>query len=373
MMLELEEQIEFDLNYTDTPINGAIPDINPSSRPRVISLFAGCGGLDYGFHKAGYEIVYANDIEPSVEATYKANLGDIEIKDFCEVDKSLLPECDIVLAGIPCQPFSSAGNRRSTGDSRGNLFLEVMEVVDIKKPKVVLFENVRGFLSAKDDDGMLMPERIREELKQHGYKLHYRLLNASDYGVPQNRYRVVLIGVRNDIKQSYNFPLPMDNKDKLTVKNVIDKPFLKNYKEEVWNLSPQALGISKWIPEGGSWKNVPYENLPPRLKKIRDNMKKYRSPNFYRKFARDEIMGTVTAASTPENSGILHPLKNRRYSVREIARFQSFPDNFKFVGESIPKKYKMIGNAVPCELAFHVAKSIKQHIFNQIVLDEQSF
>ena len=120
--------------------------------------------------------------------------------------------------------------------------------------------------------------------------------------------------------------------------------------------------LSAYIPPGGSWKNVPYEVLPERLKRIKQEIKRYRSPNFYRKFGLDEIMGTITAAATPENSGILHPLENRRYSIREIARFQSFPDDFKFLGNSIPKKYKMIGNAVPPKLAFHIANSIKEQI-----------
>lgn len=334
------------------------------AKPRVISLFSGCGGLDLGFHKAGYDIVFANDIESSVRETYERNLGKIVIGDIAEFDKSDLPSCDIVLAGVPCQPFSNAGNRGSMKDARGTLFHHVVEIVDLKKPKVVLFENVRGFTSAKDDSGVSMPERIRQELKYNGYELYYKLLNAADYQVPQNRYRVVLVGVREDIKKPFEFPSPIKKTCKSTVDSVIAKPYPKGEKHEVWDLSPQAIELSSMIPEGGSWKDIPYEKLPSRLQKIRDEMKKYRSPNFYRKFSRDEIMGTITAASTPENSGILHPLENRRYSVREIARFQSFPDSFKFIGPSVSKKYKMIGNAVPVKLAYHIAKKIKEDYFD---------
>jgi DNA (cytosine-5)-methyltransferase 1 len=124
--------------------------------------------------------------------------------------------------------------------------------------------------------------------------------------------------------------------------------------------------MAKFIPEGGSWKDVPEEELFERFLKIRKNIKKYRSPNFYRRFSRNEIMGTITAAATPENSGILHPLEDRRYSIREIARFQSFPDNFKFIGSSTAKKYKMIGNAVPVKFAYHLAKSIKKQVFDDL-------
>jgi DNA (cytosine-5)-methyltransferase 1 len=333
------------------------------SKPKVISLFCGCGGLDLGFHKAGFEIVYANDISPSVKETYEYNLGTIEIKDIRDVNKDSLPDCDIILAGIPCQPFSNAGNRASMQDERGSLFKEVLNIVNRKKPKIVLFENVRGFISAKDDEGITMPERLKKELKKHGYKLYFKLLNASDYEVPQNRYRVVLVGVRNDIEKEFEFPLPLKDKTSLTIGNILSTPLPKGEEEEVWSLSPQAYELSKLISEGGSWKEIPYDKLPKRLKKIRDEIKKYRSPNFYRRFSRNEIMGTITAASTPENSGIIHPLENRRYSVREIARFQSFPDDFKFLETSVSQKYKMIGNAVPVNLAYNIAKKLFEDFF----------
>lgn len=329
---------------------------------RVVSLFSGCGGLDLGFIKAGYEIVFANDIEKSVERTYKENLGEIVISDIADIDKQLLPDCEVITAGIPCQPFSSAGNRGAMRDDRGNLFLQVMRAVKAKRPKVVLLENVRGFLTSKDDGGVLMTERIRKELSKYNYNLYFKLLNASDYGVPQNRYRVIMVGIRGDVDRGWTFPGPLTDKSKLTVRGVIERQLPVNEVQEVWKLSRESIHLTKFITEGGSWKQVPYDELPERMKKIRDNKKKYRSPTFYRKFGRDEIMGTVTSAATPSRSGILHPLEDRRYSVREIARFQSFPDTFKFMGESIPKKYKMIGNAVPPRLAYHVAMAIKKQV-----------
>jgi DNA (cytosine-5)-methyltransferase 1 len=332
------------------------------SKPTAMGLFAGCGGLDLGFKQAGFEIVYANDILKNCEATYKHNVGDIEIKDFRDVDKSSLPYADVILAGIPCQPFSNAGNRMGVDDDRGQLFNEVIKTIDAKLPKVVLFENVRGFMSSKDENGVLMPERIRLELTKHGYKLDYKLLNASDFEVPQNRYRVVLVGVREDILGDYKFPEPIPKTEAQTIGTVLSKPLPDDEQQEVWALSPSSMNLIELIPEGGSWKSIPYDHLPDRLKRIRDDMKRYHAPNFYRRFARSEIMGTVTAASTPENSGIVHPLENRRYSVREIARFQSFPDDFKFIGTSVQGKYKLIGNAVPVKLGYHVATSIRRFI-----------
>lgn len=338
-----------------------------NDKPKIISLFSGCGGLDLGFHKAGYQIVFANDNDKSLEGTYTKNLGKILIDDIVNVDKKALPDADIVLAGIPCQPFSNAGNRNSTNDLRGNLFRQVIETLQVKKPKIVLFENVRGFLSSKDENNDFMPERIRKELEHvdgFGFELYYKLLNASDYEVPQNRHRVFMIGIRKDINKGFEFPKPINNKEKMKIKYVLDKPFPKNEEMEIWDLSPQSKRLIEHIPEGGSWKNIPSSELPARLIRIREQIKRYRSPNFYRRFSRDEIMGTVTAAATPENSGIIHPIENRRYSVREIARFQSFPDQFKFVKASIRQKYHMIGNAVPVNLAYHVALSLKEQYFN---------
>ena len=336
--------------------------LTPDRKPTAIGLFAGCGGLDLGFKEAGFEIVYANDSDPGVRETYEYNLGNIEIEDVSNLNKSALPDCDVLLAGIPCQPFSNAGNRNSTKDYRGNVFNDVMSILEIKRPKVVVFENVRGFLSSKDEHGELMPVRISKELKKIGFRTFYKLLNASDYEVPQNRYRVFIIGIRSDIECDYEFPEPIDSTLNLTVDSVLSQPLPRDEQEEIWELSPQSKQMAVFIPPGGSWKDIPDKHLPTRLKVIRKNMRLYHSPNFYRRFDRNEIMGTITAAGTPENSGILHPFENRRYSVREIARFQTFPDSFKFLGNSIPKKYKMIGNAVPVKLAYHIGKSIIEQI-----------
>lgn len=333
--------------------------------PKVISLFSGCGGLDYGFQQEGFNLVYANDIEKFVKETYEYNLKHpIEIKDISKVDKSLIPQGDIILAGIPCQPFSTAGKRKSTKDKDGNLFLEVIDVIKKQKkpPKVIVFENVRGFLSSKDEKGMLLTERFSQDMKKIGYVTKFELLNSADFEVPSNRYRVFIICIHESEKNEYFFPRNLFP-DTPNVGSIISKPLPKDEDQEIWDLPPSSKKVVKYIKEGGSWKDIPYKELSNAHKKIRDNMKKYRSPNFYRRFARDEIMGTITATSSPENSGILHPLENRRYSVREIARFQSFPDDFKFLGKSVSAKYKMIGNSVPPLLSREIAKSILKNIF----------
>lgn len=331
---------------------------------RLVSLFSGCGGLDLGFEKAGFHRVWANDFDKDAQAVFRLNLGEIDGRDIREVPIEDIPECDILTAGFPCQPFSNAGNRRGVHDSRGLLYQECLRIINAKRPKVIVFENVKGLLSTKYADGRKLGEVICEDLDDLGYNVIYQLVNASDYGVPQNRQRVIFVGVLKTLNIEYTFP-DKQSKEGLTLRNVLDIP--ADVPNQVdWKLSPQALSMIAHIPEGGSWKDVPYEELAPRFRKIRDNMKRYHSPNFYRRFARDEINGTITASAQPENCGIIHPIHNRRYTIREIARIQTFPDDFIFIDDStknISAMYKVIGNAVPMKLAYAIADSIKKEIF----------
>ncbi len=338
-----------------------------NNKPKLISLFSGCGGLDLGFAKAGFEKVWANDFDVDAQAVYSLNLGDIDGRDIRTVDEKEIPQGDILTAGFPCQPFSSAGSRKGVYDSRGMLYKECIRIIQDKMPKVIVFENVRGLLSTKHIDGRNLADVIVEDLSTMngiGYNVVHKLLNASDYGVPQNRQRVFFVGVRKDLGANFIFP-PKQKKEHLALRHILDIPKVVNNQVD-WMLSPQALEMIKYIPEGGSWKDVPYEKLAPRFQRIRDNMKKYRSPNFYRRFSRDEINGTITASAQPENCGIIHPTENRRYTIREVARIQSFPDDFLFIDDS-PKNiiamYKVIGNAVPVSLAQSVASAIMEQVF----------
>lgn len=337
-------------------------------KPSLVSLFSGCGGLDLGFEQAGFNIVWANDFDADAQRVYKLNIGNIDGRDILSVNEEEIPECDILTAGFPCQPFSNAGKRKGVHDSRGLLYKECLRIIKAKMPKVIVFENVKGLLSTKDIDGRNLADVIIDDLSRMnniGYNVVYQLLNASDYGVPQNRQRVVFVGIRKDLNKNFSFPEKM-TKDKLTLKYVLDIP--KNIPNQVdWELSPQALEMVAHIPEGGSWKDVPYDYLAPRFKKIRDNMKKYHSPNFYRRFSRNEINGTITASAQPENCGIIHPIENRRYTIREVARIQTFPDNFKFFDSSvkdITAMYKVIGNAVPVKLAQAIGMEIMKQVFD---------
>ena len=333
-----------------------------SGAPKAISLFSGCGGMDLGLLQAGFEISYANDLDLNAANTYSRNIGAIDPRTIYDVDETIIGRADLLTAGFPCQPFSNAGLRKGTSDPRGTLFWETLRFLESATPKVVIFENVRGLLSMRNPDGELLIDAIVEELNQRGYRTSFKLLNAARFGVPQNRFRVVIVGIKGKSKTFNWEQLQASSADSIgeVLKGI--RGGMPN-SENCLELSPQARKLVVHIPEGGSWKSVPRRHLPDRLKKIQDNMERYHSPNFYRRFARHEVMGTVTATSSPENSGILHPIENRRYSVREIARFQSFPDDFIFYGTSVSSMYRQIGNAVPPLLAKVIADSLfKQNI-----------
>lgn len=221
----------------------------------TISLFSGAGGLDLGLINSGFNIVFANDIlKPAIE-NYRANIGEITEEDITKINANDMPNADVVVAGFPCQPFSSAGNRLGTKDDRGNLYLEVLKVINAKKPKVVIMENVRGLLSMKNKDGSKLMDSIVTLLEntEPGYKVKYKLLKASNYGVPQNRFRVIIIGIRSDINIDYEFPEPIDyDPEKLTVGYVLKGVEGLPNQNEVWELSPQSKKLVPFIPEGGN-------------------------------------------------------------------------------------------------------------------------
>jgi len=333
-----------------------------NKQPTVVSLFSGCGGMDLGFLQAGYNILWANDIDEDACETYTNNIGNIICGDITNLELPEISDVDVLTAGFPCQPFSNAGSRKGTKDPRGQLYQHTFKFIDKLKPKVIVFENVRGILSTKTHDGKLIDEIVETLTNKFNYHVRYRLLNLSHFGVPQNRIRVILIAIKDKSYIDHIFPEIVIEKDlriKTTLKGITNK--LANQKE-LLRLNPQALYYGAMIPEGGSWKSLPYDILPDRWKKIRNDMAKYHYPNFFRRYARDEVQGTITAAFKPENAGVWHPTKDRIYSVREIARFQTFPDNFIFYGTTIKSKYQQIGNAVPPMMARLIADQVKYYI-----------
>jgi len=338
--------------------------VNTNKEFNVVSMFSGCGGMDLGFKQAGYNILWANDADPDACDTYEANIGDIHRGDISKLDIPNFEDVDVLVSGFPCQPFSNAGSRKGTDDPRGQLYEYTFKFIEKLNPKVVVIENVRGLLSTKTPDGKLIDELVRRLKEDHGYHVTYRLLNMSHFGVPQKRIRVVLIATKNANYVEHLFPEVVEGKDlsiQATLKGLRSTQPNQN---ELMKLNPQALHYGSLIPEGGSWKSLDYDILPERWKKIRDDMVKYHYPNFFRKYARHEIQGTITAAFKPENAGVWHPTKGRIYSVREVARFQTFPDNFIFHGRNVKCKYQQIGNAVPPLIAKKIGEQLKHYLNN---------
>lgn len=364
---------------------------------RVCSLFCGAGGTDLGFlggfdhlgvrfNKLNFEVVWANDIDPDAVATYKANQSNflgihpVHAGDVRKVDVANVPDFDVLLAGFPCQPFSNAGNRKGVSDDRGTLFEEVRRFITSKTPMAFVLENVKGILSIKMPDGSFVVDEIVKQLSEvetaSGDKVRYRiasptLVKANEVGVPQQRQRVFIIGIREDLGVTFDWQSVMKYASQEAIAKTTLKHVLQDVKKcpqgkEVWAFSPQSAKMIPLIKR--SWKDIPYDELPERLKKIRDDMARYRSPNFYRRFSVDEVNGTITASAQPENCGIIHPKEDRRYSVREVARIQSFPDQFIFFGRSIAEKYKVIGNAVPPVLAHTIAQTLQATLSTPLII-----
>lgn len=395
----------------------------------IVSLFSGCGGLDLGFtggftfqgrnyERLNTNIVFSNDFDTDATTCYNSNPlltnegEECLLEDIRNINAEAIPNFDILIAGFPCQPFSNAGNRKGVNDAngRGTLFEECERIIEAKiaighRPKAFVFENVRGILSSKMPDGVTtVPEEIKQRMQRLGYNISMKLVCSSDYGVPQQRYRVFIIGIDNElgigcfnfdllneVVNEYNIPSKsLGNVEELLL-GVILQGVENLHDNVVWEYSASTQrtvdliggcqhgleafqyfrngykieNLPSVVFEGRSWKNIPYDLLTPRFKKIADDPKRYHAPKFFRRFAFGEINGTITASAQPENCGITHPVENRRYSVRECARIQSFPDDYIFEAIPLQARYKVIGNAVPPVLAWVIAKSLLNFLPNE--------
>ena len=322
---------------------------------RIVSLFSGCGGLDLGFSKAGYDIVYATDYADHLKETYDKNHEvNLNIEDIRELEYDDLPECDGIIGGPPCQSWSLAGNHlRGSDDERGAVFYNYIEIIEHKKPKFFVAENVPGIISKRNIDEF---KQIIEKFQELGYNVKYKKLNSAYYNVPQARKRVIIVGIRKDIDFEYHFPEPSEEM-------TVQKEALKDMPE------------SK--PSEGEPNNPDSLKLPNHEHFVGSYSSRYMSRNRVRTW--DEPAYTVQANARHQK---IHPKapkmekiekdnwkfkegeedKYRRYSVREAARLQTFPDDFLLEYDTIRNGYKMIGNAVPVNLAKAVANSIKNGV-----------
>jgi len=323
----------------------------------IVSLFSGAGGLDKGFEAAGFKTIWANEYDKDIWETFEKNFPDTKLdkRSIREVPSHEIPECDGIIGGPPCQSWSEAGTLRGIKDKRGQLFFEFIRILRDKKPKFFLAENVSGMLASRHSDAL---ENIKKLFTDSGYNLSFSLLNAVDYGVPQDRKRVIFVGIRKDLNFTFEFPKSL--KTKRVLKDVIDdikdnslpalekqytnnsKCYLPNHEYMIGGFSTIFMSrnrVRSWdepsytIQAGG--RHAPLHPQAPKMKFIEQNIRIFEP-------GKEELY--------------------RRLSIRECARIQTFPDDHIFYYKNLAAGYKMVGNAVPCNLAYCLGKGIMEQI-----------
>lgn len=330
---------------------------------KVISLFSGCGGLDLGFEKAGFEIPVANEFDKTIWATFKANHPKTKLieGDIRNIREDEFPvDVDGIIGGPPCQSWSEAGSLRGIDDERGQLFYDYIRILKKIQPKFFLAENVPGMLASRHKTAV---ENIVSMFEKCGYNISINMVNAKNYGVAEERKRVFYIGFRKDIDIDFVFPKGSteDDNKKITLRDVIwDLQFSAVPSIEKNYTNPDAINNNEYFT--GAYSTI------------------FMSRNRVKGW--DEQAFTVQASGRqcqlhPQAPKMIKYAKNdcrfvkgkehlyRRMTVREIARVQGFPDDFQFIYEKVDNAYKMIGNAVPVNLAYEIAVSIKEQLKNE--------
>ena len=324
---------------------------------KIISLFSGAGGLDKGFEAAGFNTLWANEYDKDIWETFEKNFPNTVLNrsSIRKVPSNEIPECDGIIGGPPCQSWSEAGSLRGIDDKRGQLFYEFIRILRNKNPSFFLAENVSGMLASRHADAL---KNIKILFSESGYNLSFALLNAKDYGVPQDRKRVFFVGIRKDLGFTFKFPKPLAKKRVL--------------KDVIFDIKDSVLPAKEKQRTNNNACSLPnHEYMTGGFSTI------YMSRNRVRSW--DEPSFTIQAGGRhapihpqapkmkfiEQNKRIFVPGKEylyRRLSVRECARIQTFPDDHIFYYENLIAGYKMVGNAVPCNLAYCLAKAIKTQI-----------
>ncbi len=321
-----------------------------NSRLKVASLFCGCGGSDLGmiggftylgkeYKRLAFDIVYAADLDQKAIETYNANFehkavqADVTKTDFNDIEEDI----DVMIGGFPCQSFSTVNPTKDTNDARANLYKEIVRFLHTKKPKYFICENVKGLLTLQKGE---IIRKIAKEFREEGYFIQYRLLKAVEYGVPQRRERVIIVGIREDLDVMYTYPMGVNTlSHAVPLNRVIDKLAIDEQKYYFSERAVQGMKKAKNNMKRGLWQdlNGPCLTITSHLAKTSIN-------------SRDPVL-------------LVDPEKElyRRFTPREAARIQSFPDDFCFpVSEACA--YRQIGNAVPPVFMWYVAKALQDSI-----------
>ncbi len=335
----------------------------------IVSLFSGCGGLDLGFAKAGFNVIWANEFDKSIWETYEKNHLDtiLDRRDIRNISSIDIPDCIGVIGGPPCQSWSEAGTQKGFADARGQLFMEYVRVLKDKQPLFFLAENVSGMLHKKHSNAL---GNIITAFEEAGYSISYKLLDAKNYNVPQSRKRVIFIGFRADLGKKFSFNTLATSSNIYTLKQAI---------ADLQSSEKPAIGRSK--------SNFQACHIPNHEYMQGDFSSMYMSRNRVRSW--DEPSFTIQAGGRhapihPQANRMIHVDKDkwifdpesqfpyRRLSIRECARIQTFPDDFIFYYQDLANAYKMIGNAVPVNLAYAIARVINLELSESLSFSQKT-
>lgn len=302
---------------------------------KIVSLFSGAGGLDLGLVRSGHDIIWAIDIDKDAVTTYRNNIGNhIHLGDITKMDMSLLPDCDVIVGGFPCQGFSIANLKRTIDDERNLLYKSFYQAIKIKQPRFFIAENVKGILSL--GKGAVVAQII-DDFRQAGYSVSVNLVNMADYGVPQTRQRVIFLGQRNDVSESMLLSIP-------------PKTHSKDGKQ-----------LPKWISIQESISHFPNPEERNDFPNHICSSYKVVTRNFTGHRVTDPLKPCPTILARGNGGGgvvaIPHYNGTRRLTIRESAAIQTFPDDFVFYG-AMNSCYRQIGNAVPTHFAELLGKSL---------------
>lgn len=322
---------------------------------KIVSLFTGAGGLDLGFDRAGFATIWANEYDKTIWDTFQHNFPNttLDKRSVTDIGVEEIPSSDGIIGGPPCQSWSEAGAGRGIADKRGQLFNDYIRILKAKQPKFFLVENVSGILApkhAKSFNGFL------KNFENAGYNISWRLVNANEYGVPEDRLRVIIVGYRKDIGSTFTFPQP--------------EKYKPNLKDAIGNL-PEAVPALEKNKANENLKVDSHEYMIGGFSSIfmsRNRVRSWGEPSFTIQAGGRQAPLHPKAPKmikVEQNKQIFVPGKEylyRRLSVRECARIQTFPDTYKFIYKDVANGYKMVGNAVPVNLAYAIARQIKKEL-----------
>lgn len=327
----------------------------------LISLFSGAGGLDLGFHNAGFRTVIANEYDKKICPTFRANFPNVHLLDYDirNIPSDFFPEhVTGIIGGPPCQSWSEAGSLKGIEDVRGQLFYEYIRILKHTQPLFFVAENVSGMLAKRHSEAVSGFMKLFDEA---GYDVNLKMLNANDFNVPEDRDRVFYIGFRKDLNiHDFEYPTPLEHKPTL--------------REAIWDLQFSAIPAKDKNKTNGNAcvvaNNEYFTGAYSSIFMSRNRVRSWDEPGFtvqasgrqcqlHPQAPKMEKVGTNLQRFVPGKEHLY-----RRMTVREVARVQSFPDDFVFTYDEIDLGYKMIGNAVPVNLAYHVAMSIRRALDN---------